>query len=367
MNASCSWPTWCRKMLVEPELGVLGEPRGVPAEVGGDVDDLAHRLASDVLADRVERRRRGRCPSRPGVGKHVAAPLLVGDRLGLVLVGRPGQVHLQVRARPRPPASRYASIIWRSVVDGLVDRDQPVGPLRAPAAVATLTARAEERRRLGRQRPDRARSTVTSPSWLTSSPRSSARMTSTHSRRRAARTSLRGQPSPVMCSLLASPRAQRGPEAAGEHRGQRADGLRDDRRVVALAGRVDHAERQATWPAGRRRATTTRTPSGPAAALHGAKWSEHIAASNPAASACRHGSEERAGMDLLVGGSGTRSPRGLFGYPGRGDAERDARDGRISAGTRRASGGSRDRPRAGPPRPAPAAGRRRRTRRSPRA
>ena len=30
-------------------------------------------------------------------------------------------------------------------------------------------------------------------------------MTSTHSRSRALRTSLRGQPSPVMCSLLASP------------------------------------------------------------------------------------------------------------------------------------------------------------------
>jgi hypothetical protein len=30
-------------------------------------------------------------------------------------------------------------------------------------------------------------------------------MMSTHSRRRAARTSLRGQRSPVMCSLLASP------------------------------------------------------------------------------------------------------------------------------------------------------------------
>ena len=50
-----------------------------------------------------------------------------------------------------------------------------------------------------------ARSTVTSPWWLTSSPASSARMTSTHSRRRASRSGFAGHPVPVMCSLLASP------------------------------------------------------------------------------------------------------------------------------------------------------------------
>ena len=50
-----------------------------------------------------------------------------------------------------------------------------------------------------------ARSTVTSPSWLTSSPANSARITSTHSPRRWLRISLRGQSCPVMCSLDASP------------------------------------------------------------------------------------------------------------------------------------------------------------------
>ena len=50
-----------------------------------------------------------------------------------------------------------------------------------------------------------ARSTVTRPSWLTSSPASSARMISTHSRSRALRSSLRGHRSPVMCSLEFSP------------------------------------------------------------------------------------------------------------------------------------------------------------------
>ena len=51
----------------------------------------------------------------------------------------------------------------------------------------------------------RARSTCTSPWCVTSSPANSARMTSTHSRRRALRVALSGQRSPVMCSLEASP------------------------------------------------------------------------------------------------------------------------------------------------------------------
>ena len=51
----------------------------------------------------------------------------------------------------------------------------------------------------------RARSTCTRPWWVTSSPACSARMTSTHSKRRAWRSGLGGQRSPVMCSLTASP------------------------------------------------------------------------------------------------------------------------------------------------------------------
>jgi hypothetical protein len=50
-----------------------------------------------------------------------------------------------------------------------------------------------------------ARSTVTSPSWLTSSPASSARMMSTHSRSRWLRSCLRGHGCPVTCSFAASP------------------------------------------------------------------------------------------------------------------------------------------------------------------
>ena len=51
----------------------------------------------------------------------------------------------------------------------------------------------------------RASCTVTSPSWVTSAPRHSARMMSTHSASRCMRSGFVGQASPVTCSLSASP------------------------------------------------------------------------------------------------------------------------------------------------------------------
>ena len=86
---------------------------------------------------------------------------------------------------------------------------------------------------------------VTSPSWLTSSPAQQG----ADDRRRTRAGGRCARPcaasaSPVMCSLLASPRAQRRPEPARVHRAEGGDRLGDDRRVVALARRVDDAERQ---------------------------------------------------------------------------------------------------------------------------
>ena len=72
-------------------------------------------------------------------------------------------------------------------------------------AVCTLTAVPISLGGISGRVQIRARSTVTRPSWLTSSPASRARMMSTHSRSRALRCSLRGQRSPVMCSLEFSP------------------------------------------------------------------------------------------------------------------------------------------------------------------
>lgn len=82
---------------------------------------------------------------------------------------------------------------------------RPSARSAAQAAVSGLIAPATSRGGSSGSDQIRARSTVTSPRWLTSSPRHSARITSTHSRSRAIRTSLVGQGSPVTCSLSASP------------------------------------------------------------------------------------------------------------------------------------------------------------------
>ena len=72
-------------------------------------------------------------------------------------------------------------------------------------AVSTLTAAPINGGGVSGRVQIRARSTVIRPWWLTSSPASRARITSTHSRSRALRSSFRGHPWPVMCSLDASP------------------------------------------------------------------------------------------------------------------------------------------------------------------
>ena len=75
----------------------------------------------------------------------------------------------------------------------------------AQPAVSTLTAVASSGGGSAGSVHSRARSTVTRPSWSTTSPANSARITSTHSSRRASRTFLSGQRAPVMCSLENSP------------------------------------------------------------------------------------------------------------------------------------------------------------------
>ena len=73
------------------------------------------------------------------------------------------------------------------------------------AAVAALTAAPIRGGGVSGSVHSRARSTRTRPRWVTVSPANRARMTSTHSRRRALRTDFSGQRSPVMCSFSASP------------------------------------------------------------------------------------------------------------------------------------------------------------------
>ena len=75
----------------------------------------------------------------------------------------------------------------------------------AQPAVSTLTAVASSGGGSAGSVHSFARSTRTSPSWSTTSPANSARMTSTHSRSRALRVSLSGHGAPVMCSFENSP------------------------------------------------------------------------------------------------------------------------------------------------------------------
>jgi len=82
---------------------------------------------------------------------------------------------------------------------------RPSAQSAAARAVGTVTAGAISAGGWSDRVQILARSTVTRPWWVTSSPASSARMIATHSRRRASRTSLRGHPWPVMCSFTASP------------------------------------------------------------------------------------------------------------------------------------------------------------------
>src|SRR3954447_26538735 len=151
-------------------------------------------------------------------------------------------------------------------------------------AVWTLTAAPISAGGVSGRVQTRARSTVTSPSWLTSSPASSARMTSTHSRSRASRTSLRGQRPPVMCSLLNSPE----PSAAQNRPGYMAPSVpiacattagwyrwpgaltTPNGSPVACSAAPSHDQANADWPW---------------RVLHGEKWSEHMARVKPACSA----------------------------------------------------------------------------------
>ena len=87
--------------LVEAQLGVPGELGGVPAEVVRRCAPTRRTCSSgDVLGDGVEGLGAVEVPADRR-REDVAAPLVVGDRLGLGLVGRPAQVHLQVQ-RPAP-------------------------------------------------------------------------------------------------------------------------------------------------------------------------------------------------------------------------------------------------------------------------
>ena len=204
------------------------------------------------------------------------------------------------RAGPRPPASRYAASTFSRTSRGWLTVMRASAHSACRAAVAGVTAGPTSGGTVSGRVHSRPRLTVTRPSWLTSSPASSRRMTSTHSRRRSSRTSLRGQTAPVTRSLAASPEPERGPEATGEHLRERRDRLRRDGGVVALAGRRDDAEGQ------RRRGEggPEERPRVAGLALPGAPRSQVVgrhARGEAGLLRVLHVAQQGGGVDLLVG------------------------------------------------------------------
>ena len=271
---------------------------------------------------------RCRCPARRG--EDVRAPLVVGD---------PQRSSLCVAPSSRGPAGRTAAAarVAPAAHDGLERRAVPVGglrlvrPLGDPASGGLAHRGADERRRLRRQRPQPRASTWTRPWWVTSSPAKSARMTSTHSRSRAARVALR--PAVAGDVLVdASPEPRRDPQPAREHLAERRRRLREDRRVVALAGGVRPRRRAGRSVASAAPSHDQAKPDSPWRALHGEKWSEDIPPSRPAASAAR-ARQQRAGAicscewcSPRTGTSGRPPGRGWFS-PRPGHRSREEFDG----------------------------------------
>ena len=136
---------------------------------------------------------------------------------------------------------------------------------------------------------------------MTSSPANRARITATHSSSRRVRVALSGHGAPVMCSLEYSPVPSATHRRSREHLGERRRGLGDDRRVVALPGRVDDAERQRRR--GHRRAEPR--PGEPGLPLPRAPRREVVRRHRrvePGLLGAADGGEQLAGGDLLVRG-----------------------------------------------------------------
>ena len=140
---------------------------------------------------------------------------------------------------PSPPCSRKAASTRSSCSRGWLIVISPSAHSPAKPAVSALTAVAEQRRRLGGQRPQLRAVDGDQPVVVDDLAREQRAdhvdaLAQPGVARRLARPRLAGdvlvENSPVPSATDRRP---------GEHLGQRGGGLRDDRRVVALPGRVD--------------------------------------------------------------------------------------------------------------------------------
>ena len=182
----------------------------------------------------------------------------------------------------------------------LIDGDQSVGPAAAPARRLGADRGADQRRRLGGQRPQ-ARAVDSDEAVVVDLLAGEQRAHDLHALAQARVALGLGRPAlagHVLVGRLA--RAQRDPQPPGEHLAERRDRLGDDRRVVALPGRVDHAEGQVGVASSAAPRNDHAKPDSPWRSLQGEKWSEDIAAAKPAASASRTCREHAARGDLLV-------------------------------------------------------------------
>ena len=124
--------------------------------------DLAHSLDRDVLGDGIEGLNAVDVPAG-GRREYVAAPLLVGDGLGLCVVGRPAEMNLQVQRSPtagHPVGIDHPAQISRSALTVI----SPSAQAAHQRAVATLTAAPSNGGGSDGRVHTRARSTRTSPS-----------------------------------------------------------------------------------------------------------------------------------------------------------------------------------------------------------
>ena len=285
--------------LVEAELGELLQHLDVTRGIGRDQHGVAHCLGAHMLGGDVELLDGCEVPAQRR-REHVRAPLVVGDLERAVLVRRPGQVDLHGQPLARTAVLPEGRDHALELVGRLVDRHEPVGPLAHPGGCLDAHRRADQRGRLGRQGPQPGAVDHHRPWWFTDlAGEQGADHVDALAQARVA-LSLGGPAlaGDVLVGRLAA--AQRHPQAAREHLAQGGSGLSDDRRVVALAGRVDDSERQAAWPRSAAPRKDQAKPDSPWRSLHGEKWSDDIAAAKPASSAWRTALEQLARRDLLV-------------------------------------------------------------------
>ena len=202
-----------------------------------------HVLGSHVPGDLVEVGGQLEVPAHRRV-EHVGAPLVVGDGQRLVVGVGPRHVDLQVAgsARPATGVERVEDVAER--VGLLVDRDQPVGPRPGDLGRGRRHRCTDQRRRFGGQRVEAGAVDGDQPVVADLL----AGEQGAHHRDALGETlvaDVLGGPTVAGDVLVGGLAGSEGhPEPAREHLGERRRGLGDDRRVVALAGRVDDAERQ---------------------------------------------------------------------------------------------------------------------------